>query len=72
MFWLILQIIFIWLKLNGSIDWSWWWVWAPIWIQFAVGIVIGLLAHVIGAMNGDTPQEVQQKLMNYYRRMNGF
>jgi len=72
MFWIILQIVFVWLKLNGTIEWSWWLVWAPVWIQIAIGMLIGLIAHVIGAMNGETPEEVQRKMMNYYMKMSGF
>lgn len=30
-FWSILALIFITLKLIGTISWSWWWVLAPVW-----------------------------------------
>lgn len=37
----VLQIIFIVLKLLGTINWSWWAVLSPIWIQLAiVGFVL--------------------------------
>jgi hypothetical protein len=36
----ILFLIFMTLKLTGSIDWSWWWVTSPLWIPLAFGIVI--------------------------------
>ena len=34
-------IVFLVLKLTGSITWSWWWVTAPLWgvIAFIVGVV---------------------------------
>ncbi len=32
----ILFLIFLVLKLTGSIDWSWWWVTSPLWIPFAL------------------------------------
>lgn len=36
----VLGIIFVVLKLVGTIDWSWWWVLAPFWGPFALGLVI--------------------------------
>lgn len=36
----ILFIVFLILKLTGTIDWSWWWVTAPIWIPVAFVILI--------------------------------
>ena len=40
-----LLLIFIVLKLIGTIDWSWVWVLSPLWISFAIG-VIALLIYV--------------------------
>ena len=37
----LLTILFIYLKLTGQINWSWWWVWSPVWI--CVIVVLGLL-----------------------------
>ena len=41
-------LVFLILKLTGTIAWSWWWVTAPLWMPFAfvLGIVsiISLLA----------------------------
>lgn len=41
-----LAIVFIVLKLVGTISWSWWWVTAPLWGGFALylSIVLGILA----------------------------
>lgn len=48
----LLAILLIYLKLNGTIDWSWWWVLAPVWIPMAIvgvimAIVLGVLAIVV-------------------------
>ncbi len=36
----VLGIIFVVLKLVGTITWSWWWVTAPFWGGFLLWIVI--------------------------------
>ena len=36
----VLTIVFIVLKLTGTITWSWLWVLSPIWISFCVGLFI--------------------------------
>lgn len=47
----LLTILFIALKLTGTIGWSWWWVLSPLWIPFAVAVVlfvvIGLAALAV-------------------------
>ncbi len=40
----ILFLIFLVLKLTGTIAWSWWWVTAPLWGGIAVVIVLFLVA----------------------------
>jgi len=40
----ILALIFITLKLIGTITWSWWWVLSPIWIPIAIVGAIFLIA----------------------------
>ena len=47
-----LGIVFIVLKLVGTIDWSWWWVLAPFWAPIVVGLVLSLLFAVIGGLVG--------------------
>ena len=38
----LLTIVFIVLKLIGTIAWSWWWVLSPLWIMaIIVAIIIG-------------------------------
>lgn len=48
---MILFIVFLILKLTGTIDWSWWWVISPLWIPFAAAAVIlgivGVIAIII-------------------------
>jgi hypothetical protein len=52
---MILFIVFLVLKLTGTIDWSWWWVTSPLWIPFAAAMVIlgivGVIAMVIEYIN---------------------
>jgi uncharacterized protein (DUF983 family) len=39
----ILFVVFLVLKLTGTIDWSWWLVTAPLWapVLFIIGVLIG-------------------------------
>ena len=37
---LILQVVFITLKLIGSIDWSWWYVMSPFIIFFTIDFLV--------------------------------
>lgn len=39
----LLTIVFIALKLTGTITWSWWWVLSPIWISFMLVLLIILV-----------------------------
>jgi hypothetical protein len=39
-----LLVVFVVLKLNGEIDWSWWWVLSPFLIPAAISLIyIGVL-----------------------------
>lgn len=49
LFFALLGLVFITLKLTNFIDWSWWWVLAPLYLPFAIGI--GLL-FVMCAITG--------------------
>lgn len=33
-------IVFLVLKLVGTIDWSWWWVFAPLWAPLVIGLTL--------------------------------
>ena len=52
---MILFIVFLVLKLTGTINWSWWWVTSPLWIPFAAAAVIlgivGVIAIIIEYIN---------------------
>ena len=39
----LLTVLFVGLKLVGSITWSWWWVLSPLWIGIPLTLVIALL-----------------------------
>lgn len=46
-----LFLLFVGLKLDGSVNWSWWWVFAPVLIPigvtlFAVAVLFALLNHL--------------------------
>lgn len=43
----ILGLIFVTLKLTGTITWSWWWVTAPFWAGFAL---VGVIAFIMLAL----------------------
>jgi hypothetical protein len=48
----VLFIVFLILKLTGTITWSWWWVTAPLWIPAAIVvaflIISGLIMFLLG------------------------
>lgn len=48
---MVLFIVFLVLKLTGTIDWSWWWVTSPLWIPLAAAAailgIVGLIAIII-------------------------
>lgn len=43
----ILFIVFLILKLTGSIDWSWWWVTSPLWIPVGLIIVLCIFCMIL-------------------------
>ena len=44
----VLFIVFLILKLTGTIDWSWWWVTSPLWVPLALGVVVmGIMGLII-------------------------
>jgi hypothetical protein len=44
----VLFIVFLILKLTGTIDWSWWWVTSPLWVPLTLGVVImGIMGLII-------------------------
>ena len=43
----VLTIVFVVLKLVGTITWSWWWVLAPLWMPLTIVLGLSLGALVI-------------------------
>ena len=43
----VLFIVFLILKLTGTITWSWWWVTAPLWAPLALVAMFGAIASII-------------------------
>ena len=50
-FWGLLEIVFITLKLIGIINWSWFWVLSPIWIPFAIWFVLVVVILVCAVIS---------------------
>jgi hypothetical protein len=42
-------LVFLFCKLTGQIDWSWWWVTAPLWGGFVIFVAV-ILALAIFAL----------------------
>ena len=47
----IITIIFVILKLTGSIAWSWWWVFSPLWIVLSIVIAIYILVGLTAILS---------------------
>lgn len=46
----LLTLLFVGLKLGGSITWSWWWVLSPLWVGIPIWILLAFLAAVAVVM----------------------
>lgn len=42
----ILFVVFLILKLCGTIDWSWWWVTSPLWIPIGLSILFIIIGYI--------------------------
>lgn len=42
-----ITFIFIILKLDGTITWSWWWVTAPTWSVFALMFILATIQSIV-------------------------
>jgi len=40
-------LIFIFLKLAGAINWSWWWILSPLWLPIAIFIGVVCIGCII-------------------------
>ncbi len=60
----LLTIVFITLKLIGTIDWSWWLVLSPIWIPIALVFLILLIQLTITALGSvnDKDEDDDEKI----------
>ena len=45
-----LTILFIALKLCGTITWSWLWVLSPLWIGLFIGLVVLAIASIVSVI----------------------
>ena len=43
----LLTIIFIVLKLTGTIDWTWWQVFSPSIVAFSAGVIEGIIETIV-------------------------
>lgn len=43
----LLAILFIGLKLTGTVDWSWWWVLAPLWAPLALFLLVAAIVWLV-------------------------
>lgn len=44
---LILQVIFLILRLGGLVEWSWWWVLSPLWLAAIPFVVVELVGAAL-------------------------
>lgn len=61
----VLFLIFLVLKLTGTITWSWWWVTAPLWAPFVAFLTLCVLVFVVGLFIG-----LVKAIINYVRGKN--
>lgn len=47
-----LALLFVALKLTGTITWPWWWVLAPVWVPTSIALLLGLLGAGILVATG--------------------
>lgn len=48
-----ITFIFIILKLDNTITWSWWWVTAPLWIPFALIFILATIQSIVNICKGE-------------------
>lgn len=44
---IVLCLVFMILKLTGTIDWSWWWVFAPLWIMLILNVIVIMIKELL-------------------------
>jgi len=63
----VLFLIFLVLKLTGTIEWSWWWVTSPIWIPVGMVFVFLIIAVIVA---GISQALGQNKAINSWKKNN--
>lgn len=48
-----IAFIFIILKLDNTITWSWWWVTSPIWLPFALIFILATIQSIVNICKGE-------------------
>jgi hypothetical protein len=48
-----ITFIFIILKLDGTITWSWWWVTDPTWSVFALIFILATIQSIVNICKGE-------------------
>ena len=62
LFFELLFLLFLGLKLGNVIDWSWWWVFAPLWVPLAlVVVIIGVMFIALVITGGAKNAEKNKK-----------
>jgi hypothetical protein len=55
-----ITVMFIVLKLTGTVDWSWLWILSPAWLSVAVGVFLSALVafmFTVATALGTTPKK---------------
>lgn len=47
---ILMFLVFLTLKLLGTIQWSWWWVTSPLWIPMALQVLVVIAGFIFGAI----------------------
>ena len=47
----VVLVVFVILKLVGSIAWSWWWVLSPLWIPIAFWLILIFIGLIIASVD---------------------
>ena len=70
-----LLLMFVYLKLSRTIDWSWWWVTAPFWIPLALWLTVTLCQAIyIGWFESPADRnnrELRESLAALSRKLGG-
>jgi hypothetical protein len=66
-----LTLIFVYCKLTGYVNWSWFKVFSPIWVYAAFWIVIALITLIVVARKANrSKNDLQRRLEELQKRYN--